>query len=237
MNRKFSLLVLISILTIIPFEIRAYSLLIIDSQFTDPYLSVRRFMLEELETRGFVQGKNLLISQWSLGNSYGMARRAWITEKDKGYDLILLNGTAAVQSFRDFAFGNDDYRFLFGTVTDPVGLGVIKDFTSYPKSNFTGVAYPVRVRDRLRFIVEILPEVRDIGLIYADMPQSHSYMEWLEEILAEKEFSHLRLHFRTVEFISSESGQRRMIMLAERHILELSETVDIFISPNGQFKV
>lgn len=212
----------------------SYNLLIIDSQTSEPYLTVKRIMLEELMSRGFIPGENLTISQWSLGNSSGMARRAWMTEQDNNHDLIFLNGTIAVQSFKEFAFGNEKYRFLFGTVTDPVGLGVIRDFSSYPRSNFTGVAYPVQVRERLRFIMKILPEVRDIGMIYADMSQSHSYIKWLRDALEDEEFSHLRIHFRQVEFIPSELGHLRMIMLAEEHIRELNDKVDLFLSPNDQ---
>jgi ABC-type uncharacterized transport system substrate-binding protein len=215
----------------------AYDLLIIDSQASDPYVPVREAMLEELEKRGFIEGRNLNVTIWSLANREGLARRAWLMEKDHDYDLVFLNGTVAAASFRDFALGDFKYKFLFGAVTDPVGLGVIKDFTSPPPSNFTGIAYPVPVRERLRFIRDVLPDVKEIGYIYADMPQSHSYLKWLQEILQEDEFSSLNFHFRVVEFVQSESGHVRMAMLSEEFIEELDPLVDAFLSSNDQMGV
>jgi len=215
----------------------AYDLLIIDSQASDPYVPVRQAMMAELEKRGFIEGQNLNIKFWSLANREGLARRAWLMEKDLDYDLIFLNGTVAATSLRDFAFGDFKYRFLFGAVTDPVGLGLIKDFTSPPPSNFTGIAYPVPVRERLRFIRNVLPDVQEIGYIYADMPQSQSYLKWLQEILQEDEFSSLNFHFRVVEFVQSESGHVRMAMLSEEYIKELDPLVDAFLSSNDQMGV
>lgn len=215
----------------------AYDLLIIDSQSSDPYITIRDSLLRELEKRGFIQGQNLNVKIWSLANREGLAKRAWLMEKDNHYDLIYLNGTVAAASFRDFALGDPNYKFLFGSVTDPVGLGLIKDFTSPPSSNFTGIAFPVPVRERLRFIRDVLPDATDIGFIYADMPQSHSYLNWLNEILKEDEFSTLNFHFRVVEFVQSESGHVRMAMLSEEHIKELDPVVDVFLSANDQMGV
>ncbi|MBB6481758.1 ABC transporter substrate-binding protein [Spirochaeta isovalerica] len=215
----------------------SFSLLIIDSQAADPYIPVRDSLLAELERKGFSEGGILDISLWSLANQEGLAKRAWLTEKDKDYDLIFINGTVAAAQFSSFALNNFRYKFLFGAVTDPVSLNLIKDFSSHPYSNFTGVAYPVQVRERLRFIMAVLPEAKDIGFIYADMSQSRSYRKWLDEILIEEEFQSLNFHFRTVEFVQSEAGHIRMAMLSEKYIIELDPMVDIFLSPNDQMGV
>ncbi|MBN2655602.1 MAG: hypothetical protein JXR86_00975 [Spirochaetales bacterium] len=215
----------------------SFDLLIIDSQTANPYTPVRESMVEELARRGFVEGESLNIKIWSLGNQEGMAKRAWLREKENDYDLIFLNGTVAATQFGNFALDDFRYKFLFGAVTDPVGLGLVKDFTSLPASNFTGVAYPVQVRERLRFIMDILPEAKDIGFIYADMSQSRSYRLWLDEILQEEEFSSLQFHYRIVEFVQSEAGHVRMAMLSEKHIKELNPIVDLFLCPNDQMGV
>lgn len=234
MNRLLPLILLLTLLNGGGF---AYSLLIIDSQNAEPYITVREAMLDELEKRGFILDQNLSVKVWSLANSDGMAQRAWMTENDKDYDLIFINGTIAAQNFRDFALGDMKYRFLFGAVTDPVGLGLIRDFEHNPYSNFTGIAYPVQIRERLRFMMRLFPEAREVGFIYGEMSQSESYVKWLDEILKEKEFSRLRFHYRSVEFIRSESGHIRMAMLAEKHIRELDPVVHIFLAPNDQMGV
>lgn len=215
----------------------SYDLLIINSQNSDPYIPVRDAMLKELKEKGLMVGGVLNIKEWSLGNREGMAKRAWISERDRNYDLIFLNGTVATNQFSQFARGNYKYKFLFGNVTDPVGLGVIENFVDKPSSNFTGVCYPVHVRERLRFLMAIFPEARDIGFIYSEMPQSISYRKWLDEVLQEKEFQHLDFHYRIVEFIQSDNGHIRMAMLSEKYIKELNNRVDLFLSPNDQLGI
>lgn len=218
-------------------NIHSYELLIINSQNSEPYSTVSESMLRTLSDLGYREGENLNISLWSIGNSTGMAKRAWLTEKENHYDVIFLNGTAAATNFKNFAYGNDRYKFVFAAVTDPIGTGLINDFVNYPQSNFTGVSYPVQVKVRLDFIKRMFPEAKTIGLIYADMPQSISYRRWLEEELQKDEFSDLKILFRSVEFVQSESGHIRMTMLARDYIRELDSQVDLFISPNDQMGV
>jgi putative ABC transport system substrate-binding protein len=194
-------------------------------------------MMSTLSDSGYREGENLNVSSWSIANSDGLAKRAWLTEKERPYDAIFLNGTVAAQNFKQFAFDDFRYKFVFASVTDPIGIGLINNFENYPPSNFTGICYPVQVRERLLFIKKIMPESKTIGLIYADMPQSISYRKWLEEALATEEFSDLNIIFRSVEFIQSEEGHRRMTMLAEKYIQELDSKVDLFLSPNDQMGV
>ena len=194
-------------------------------------------MLTELESQGYAEGKNLNIKYWSLGNAEGRAKRAWLQEQSKNYDVVFVNGTVATLNFKEFAYGNNKFKFVFGAVTDPVGVGVIDNFESAPKANFTGVCYPVKVEERLRFIQKVMPNAKNIGLIYADMPQSHSYVKWVEAALKLDEFKDLKFHFRKVDFVKSEGGHKRMTLLAKKHVKELDSKVDVFISPNDQMGV
>ncbi len=212
----------------------SYDLLIINSQNGEPYTTVYNSMLETLSNDGYKVGENLHISSWSIANSDGLARRVWLTEKEIPYDVIFLNGTLAATNFKEFAYGDDRYKFVFGAVTDPVGIGLIDNFVDSPKANFTGICYPVSVENRLSFIKKLMPEAKTIGLIYADMPQSISYRDWIEEELKKEEFADLKFIFRSVEFIQSEAGHKRMSMLAEKYIHELDPLVDVFLSPNDQ---
>ena len=177
------------------------SLLIIDSAEGSPYKELREAMIAELETLGYIKGKNLSITYWSLGNKNGLAERAWREEKNKTYDVVFLNGTVAALNFYNYIYDDPAYNVVFGAVTDPVSIGIIDNFEDLPKGNFTGICYPVQLKDRLRFIMATMPDAKDIGYIYSDMPQSHSYNKWLKEILAAPEFSHLRFHFRKVPFV------------------------------------
>lgn len=82
-----------------------------------------------------------------------------------------------------------------------------------------------------------MPAAKNIGFIYADMPQSHSYIGWLQEALKLAEFKDLTFHFKPVTFVKSEMGHQRMARLAEGYIKELDSQVDLFLSPNDQMGV
>ncbi len=214
-----------------------YRLLIIDSQDSEPYLSVRESMLAELNRSGYVVNKNLVIVYYSLANHVGAARNVFRKEKDNEYDVIFVNGTVAAEGMRNQVMGNDKYKVVFASVTDPVGLGIIDNFEESPKANFTGVCYPVKIEERLRFIRKVMPNVKNIGLIYSEMPQSLSYVEWIKESHELPDFMDLNFVFRKVEFVKSELGYIRMTQLAEDHVKEIDSEVDIYISPNDQMGV
>jgi putative ABC transport system substrate-binding protein len=212
-------------------------LLIVDSQETDPYKTVRESMLAELPKLGYTPDKNLAIRYYSIGNVVGQAKRIWHKEKDAGYPVIFVNGTMAVSAFKDLAFGTEQ-AFVFAAVTDPVGVGVIENFTSAPKSNFTGVCYPVPVKARFNLIQQVMPKAKTIGLIYADMPQSHSYRKWIEDLLNnDPAFTDMQVIFRQVPFVKTEQGYKRMVQAAQKHVQALDSQVDVFLSPNDQMGV
>ncbi|WP_159084661.1 ABC transporter substrate-binding protein [Dongshaea marina] len=216
---------------------REKSMLIIDSQQGEPYQTVRESMLKELARVGYKQGVNLKLRYYSLGNSEERARSIWSRrEQDIRYDVIYLAGTIAARAFKDLAL-NSEQPFVFVAVTDPIGVGVIEQFDAPPKYNFTGVSYPVKVEERLRFIQRVMPKARTIGLIYADMPQSHSYNRWLLTALNKPEFKELRLLSQKVPFVKTDTGHKRMARLARQYVIEMDEQVDLFISPNDQMGV
>ena len=126
------------------------------------------------------------------------------------------------------------YKFVFAGVTDPVGLSIIDNYVDRPKANFTGLCYLVKVEDRLDFVRKVMPEVKDIGFIYANMPQSHSYVKLIQRALRKEKYNDIKFHFREVEFVRSEQGHIRMSQLAKRFIKELDSVVDLYVSPSDQ---
>lgn len=219
------------------FQVHAAKLLIVDSQEGEPYETVRKSVVSELASLGYVENKNLEVAYHSVGNHKNKILPLWNKNKDKGYDAIFVNGTVAVMGFKEVALDDPENRFVFGAVTDPVGVGVIDNFEGPPKSNFTGVCYPVKVIERLRFIRKVMPGAKKIGYIFADMPQSHSYKSWIEDALKLDEFKGLEVIFRKVEFVANEGGHKAMTLFAKKHVTELRSKVDLFMSPNDQMGV
>lgn len=213
---------------------RTYKLLILDSQKGNPYDEVRVSLLTALGNYGYTEGKNLKTVIRFSGNNIKEGERILNEESRNPYDVIFVGGTAATISARNVLYGKRE-RVVFGSPTDPVGIGVIKDFSSRPAANFTGVCYPVPVRTRLKFIKRLMPKARTFGLIYADMPQSHSYNRWIEALLKnDQEFREVKIIYRPVPLVTGEDGDRAMAANSKRHILELDSRVDAYIKPCDQ---
>ena len=218
---------------------KVYTLGIIDSQNAEPYYSARISMLDFLKSKGYVEKKNLKIIYFTIGNSKKKGLLALDKVVAKKPDVIFVNGTMATLSVKDSSyFNNPKHKFVFTCVTDPVGVGVIDDFGVENPYNITGVSYPVPVVTRLRFVMSIMPKLKKIGLVYADMPQSHSYKKWVEKALKEEnDLKHLKVFFQKVHFIEGEEGTKKMAERAKKYILEMDKKVDVFLSPNDQMGV
>ncbi len=209
-------------------------LLILDSQHGTPYDEVRAAMLKRLAEHGYVSGRNLTVELFVAGNDVARGEQILREQADKGYDAAFVGGTIATIAARNILLGRD-IPVVFGSTTDPVGIGVIDNFTDKPRTNFTGVCYPVPLSARLRFIRKLMPQAKRLGLIYADMPQSHSYNAWLREAIAtDPEFADMAIIFRSVKLVIGEEGDRQMAQAAIQHIKELDPIVDAFIKPNDQ---
>ncbi len=210
-------------------------IIIIDSQTGAPYQTVRESMLEELAKKGYTEENGFISEYYSLSHYHGAAKSLWQHRMTKiKYDAIFLNGTLAVSSFKQIAWQNPDYGFVYATVTDPLGLGLVNTYDAPPVGNFTGIAFHVPVDIRMGFVRELIPNVKNIGFIYADMPQSHSYRKWIEELQTIPEWRDVNFHFRKVSFIPSDGGHHRMAQIAKQHIKELDSIVDVFLSPHDQ---
>ncbi|MCG7981475.1 MAG: hypothetical protein JAY90_01855 [Candidatus Thiodiazotropha lotti] len=150
---------------------KVYRLLILDSQVGSPYEDVRNSLIDTLLERGYRQGDNLVITHYYIDNSVSLGMEILKREIKENYDVIYVGGTVATISAKNTLF-ESDVPVVFGAPTDPIGIGVIDGFDQPPKVNFTGVSYPVPVKSRFLFLRQLIPNVRKVGLIYADMPQS-----------------------------------------------------------------
>lgn len=215
---------------------KIFNLLILDSQKGNPYDELRGAMLGALNGYGYAEGKNLHTTLLLAGNDTNLGERVLREALSKEhFDVIFVGGTAATIAAKNVLLGDAGQRVVFSAPTDPVGIGVIKDFNSRPFANFTGVCYPVPPKARFKFIKQFLPKAKTFGLIYADMPQSRSYNKWVQELLAnDPDFKGLKIIFRAVPFIAGENGDRQMAEAAIPLVKELNGKVDAFIKPNDQ---
>ncbi len=213
---------------------RVYRLLMLDSQTGAPYSEIGSALLETLDSFGYREGENLQVVHRSIGNDLALGITQLDAEHAGTHDVIYVGGTLATLAAREVCFGTTQ-PVVFAATTDPVGLGIIDAFDRPPKANFTGVSYPVPVAARLRFIRHLLPQAHHFGMIYADMPQSRSYNEWLRRLMAEDPlFRELEVAFAPVPLITGDEGDRHMSALVLPQIEALDPRVDAFIAPNDQ---
>ncbi len=211
------------------------TILIIDSQKGSPYQDVRIALINELAKLGYSEQTGTSFEYHSLSHFKGAAKNLWKFRIQKNhYSAIVLNGTLATEAFKEIAWKKSPYQFIYATVTDPIGLGVITTYHQPPIANFTGITSQVPFESRLEFITEILPHTKNIGFIYADMPQSHSYRTSIQSVINKDKWKHIQFHFRKVPFIPSEGGHKRMTQIAEQFVKELDPLVDVFLSPSDQ---
>ncbi|MEK6794549.1 MAG: ABC transporter substrate binding protein [Spirochaetota bacterium] len=212
-------------------------ILVIDTQKTGWPADAAVARKKYLDANGFVEGKDLTVVSVSVENDETKAAALLAEELPKNYNVIVLNGTIPARAAKKAAFGTKQ-PFVFAGVTDPVGVGIIADFKTAPTANFTGVSFPVPVRSRLAFIKQVMPKVKKIGLIYADMPQSHSYKTWLDDAIAgDPSLKGMQVIYRMVPAVTGETGPQQMADAAKAYVQELDAQVDLFISANDQMGV
>jgi len=223
------------IISLLCFSIEAKDLkiLILDSQSGEPYNTLRSHLLKSLNRLGYKQGKNLRVEHHAIGNYKGMVKNIWKLEYQKNYDVVVVSGTIATVGMKEAAFKSKQ-KVIFMAPTDPVGIGVISNFTEGPASNFTGVCYPVKAYQKLKFLKRVFPKLKKIGYIYTSMPQSISYLNWLKKAIKSPEFKGIELITRQVPFVKSDKGHIRMARIAKKYVQELDSSVDLFLSPTDQ---
>ncbi|OIQ15560.1 MAG: hypothetical protein BM556_18140 [Bacteriovorax sp. MedPE-SWde] len=211
---------------------KVWRLGIVDSQNKEPYTTIRKHFISSLNQRGLSSGQNLEIKKYSIGNQVGAFKNIWKYYLKDKIDFLYVSGTIATIGAKKY-IKDSTIPVVFAAPTDPIGIGVINNFKEGNKQ-FTGICYPVKVEHRLDFLLKLFPETKNIGIIYSDMPQSHSYNKWLKQTIKRPKYKGISLHFRKVQFIKSERGQERMASLAKVEVKKIDHMVDIYLAPNDQ---
>ncbi|MCF8105167.1 MAG: ABC transporter substrate-binding protein [Desulfohalobiaceae bacterium] len=132
---------------------------------THPALDAnRQGFIDQLEKEGYVEGENV---KYDFRNPEGdMSLAASIAQKfvSENVDLILAIATPTAQACVN-AVKNTDIPVVFGAVTDPVAAGLVDDWDQ-PGGNVTGVSDWADVGTQIQLILDIVPEVKKLGIIY-----------------------------------------------------------------------
>lgn len=121
--------------------------------------------LDQMKEEGFIEGENVQIDIQNSQGDFNMAKT--IADKfvaDKA-DAILAITTPSSQAAAQATKGTD-IPVVFIAVSDAVGAGLIKELHQPTGTNVTGVYSADPVEQQMDLIMEMVPGVKSIGIIY-----------------------------------------------------------------------
>lgn len=124
--------------------------------------AVRKGVKDVLAENGWEAGKNL---KWDYQSAQGnTATAAQIAKKFAGDqpDAIVAIATPSAQAVAASARASN---IIFSAVTDPVAAKLVKAWNK-PGKNITGVSDLTPIRKHLAMVKEVLPEAKNLGVIY-----------------------------------------------------------------------
>jgi putative ABC transport system substrate-binding protein len=146
---------------------------------TPQLLEVRDGILEELKSRGYVEGKNLKIDFKSAQANFGTAQQIARQFVGDAPDVIVPITTPTSQAV---AAATKEIPIIFSTVTDPVAAKIVPKF-SKPGGNISGVADPVPIEQMLTTIKELVPNLKKLGFVYdPSLPNSIVTIKAIKEM-------------------------------------------------------
>ncbi len=124
--------------------------------------STRQGLLDGLKKKGFVEGKNLeFVYQTAQGNT---AIAVQIARQFVGEEPDVLVGIATPTA-QALVAATRKIPVVFTAVTDPLGAKLIKNIDK-PGGNVTGLSDLSPVAQHVDLILEIMPNVKSIGVVY-----------------------------------------------------------------------
>lgn len=124
--------------------------------------AAREGFLDVLKENGYEEGSNLRVVHKDAQADMTIAQTIAQQFAQDGPDLILAIATPTAQAM---ANATKDIPILITAVTDPVSASLVESMES-PGGNVTGTSDYVSIAAQLELLQQIVPEAKNIGLIY-----------------------------------------------------------------------
>jgi putative ABC transport system substrate-binding protein len=174
---------------------------------------------EGMAELGYVEGENVTyIYEGAVTPDKLDAVAQGLVEAD--VDLILSLTTPATLAAQRATAGTD-IPIVFAPVTDPVGAGIVDSLTN-PGGNTTGVAYSTQEGRRLEWLLQVVPTIEQVYIVYNPADQS--------PVLALKSVSETATEIG-VELITREATNQEEAKTAFENIPEEADA--IFFLPDS----
>ncbi len=124
----------------------------------------REGFIEGLKEEGFEEGKNLVIETKNAAADQGTAKQISDTFVSDKVDLICGIATPSAQAAYNSAI-NSGIPVIYTAVTDPIAAK-LADEEGTPVGEVTGTSDELPVKEQLEMIRKILPDAKNIGILY-----------------------------------------------------------------------
>ncbi|MBD9597405.1 ABC transporter substrate-binding protein [Ensifer sp. ENS05] len=145
--------------------------------------AVRDGVKAALNKAGYVEGKNLTFKFESAQGAPAIAAQIAQRFVGEAPDVIVPISTPSAQAV---VASTPSIPVVFTAVTDPVGARLVKGFDP-TGTNVTGVADFAPVKDQVDLMLEIVPGLKRLGVLYnPGEPNSLSILDKLEQVAQER---------------------------------------------------
>ena len=152
---------------------------------THPALdSIHHGIVDALKENGYVPGKTIKLDYQNAEGDQSSLKTMSDRFKNENSAVMIGIATPAAQSLANVANGKTPV--VMGAISDPIGAGLVKNI-KHPGANITGVIHKEPVKQQVKLIKTIMPNVKVIGGLHTSSDDS-STAEFKEfKQLAEKE--------------------------------------------------
>ena len=140
-------------------------------------------IIKGLKDEGYINGKNIKIKFENAQNDQSNLKSMSDQFQNDNAAAVIGIATPAVQSL---ANENGNTPVIMGAVSDPLGTSLVKSLKQ-PAGKVTGVQDQQPIQAQVNLIKEILPDLKNIGVIYTSSDDSSTaeYKEFKK--IAEKQ--------------------------------------------------
>lgn len=152
---------------------------------THPALdSIHHGIVDALKENGYVPGKTIKLDYQNAEGDQSSLKTMSDRFKNENSAVMIGIATPAAQSLANVANGKTPV--VMGAISDPIGAGLVRNI-KHPGANITGVIHKEPVKQQVKLIKTIMPNVKVIGGLHTSSDDS-STAEFKEfKQLAEKE--------------------------------------------------
>ena len=146
--------------------------------------SIHHGIVDALKENGYVPGKTIRLDYQNAEGDQSSLKTMSDRFKNENSAVMIGIATPAAQSLANVANGKTPV--VMGAISDPIGAGLVRNI-KHPGANITGVIHREPVKQQVKLIKTIMPNVKVIGGLHTSSDDS-STAEFKEfKQLAEKE--------------------------------------------------